>query len=61
MYLKTLEKIPQALKEFKNRVVTRGDPTGSLAYYYVTRDLVEEHVQGTYGEENINARKHSLC
>ena len=30
IYLKTLEEVPQAFKQFKKSVVTRGDPTGSL-------------------------------
>jgi hypothetical protein len=31
IYLKTQEEIAQAFKQFNKSVVTRGDPTGSLA------------------------------
>ena len=42
--LQTLEEIPQALKEIKKGIVTRCDPTGGLAYSYITRELFEEYV-----------------
>ena len=31
-------------KELKQTVIARGDPTGSLAWSWVTEDLVEERV-----------------
>lgn len=62
IYLKTPEEILQAFKEFKKSVVARGDPTCSLAQYYVRFGLSACClVQGTYGEENINAREHGIC
>jgi hypothetical protein len=40
--LETLEEIAQALEKIEQRVVTRRNPTGSLACLYVRRELIRD-------------------
>ena len=59
--LQTLQEVPQALEKVKQRIVARRNPTGSLARSYVTRELLEEHIRGTYVKECINPSKQRAC
>ena len=59
--LQALEEIPQALEEVEYGIVTRRNPTGSLAYSYIRKELFEENTHGTYSKEDIDPNKQSIC
>ena len=57
----TLEEIPQALEQFEKRIVARCNPTGSLAYSFITGEPFEKRVERTYSKESIDGSKQSVC
>jgi hypothetical protein len=59
--LHTPQKTPQALEEVEQRIVTRRNPTSSLACSYVTRELFEGYIRGTYIKKCINPGKQRAC
>ena len=46
--LQTLQKTPQALEKVEQRIVTRRNPTGSLACSYITGRAFEGYIRKTY-------------
>ena len=58
--LQTLEEVPQALEQLEKHIITRRNPTGSLAYSFVTGNPVQNRIQGTYCKESIDAGKQSI-
>jgi hypothetical protein len=59
--LQTLQKIPQALEQLEKSIVARCNPTGSLAYSFITGELFERRVRETYSKESIDGSKQSVC
>ena len=59
--LQTFEEIPQALEKLEKRIVARCNPTGSLAYAFITREPFEKYDEWTYGKESIDGSKQSVC
>ena len=58
--IETLEETAQALEEIEDGIIACSDFTGSLTYYCVKRDLVEDSLKWSYSDENINSDKYSF-
>jgi len=58
--IQTLEKVAQALEQLEKSIVARCNSTGSLSYSYITKEMDQERIRGTYRNENFDPNKQSL-
>jgi len=58
--LQALEELPQALEKLEKCIVARCNPTGSLAYSFITGNPVGNWIQVTYSKKSIDAGEQSI-